>query len=85
MIHARSDYDRMQDPDGLIGEDEPVMLFRAKDRLMQSALKAYADACEAEGLKEMEMTVRKHLQRVQIWQDEHGCKMPDMPKGAAKL
>jgi hypothetical protein len=32
MRHARADYDRIQDPDGLIPQDEPVFLIRGQDR-----------------------------------------------------
>jgi hypothetical protein len=31
MLHARKDYMRIQDPAGLIPEDEPVFLLRAQD------------------------------------------------------
>ena len=31
MKHARADYDRIQDPDGLIPDDEPVFLIRGQD------------------------------------------------------
>lgn len=31
MIHARSDYDGIQDASGKIPEDEPVFVLRAKD------------------------------------------------------
>ena len=53
MIHARSDYDRIQDPavndpsllsEGStpIGEDEPVFLIRAKDKYAVMCLQAWA-------------------------------------------
>lgn len=32
MKHARPDYDRIQDPAGIIPEDEPVFLLRGQDR-----------------------------------------------------
>lgn len=32
MWHFREDYNRIQDPESKIAEDEPVVLFRAKDR-----------------------------------------------------
>ncbi len=32
MKHARKDYDRIQDPEHQIPEDEPVFLLRAQDR-----------------------------------------------------
>lgn len=28
MIHARDDYNRIQDPENKIGKDEPVLLIR---------------------------------------------------------
>lgn len=31
MKHARKDYNRIQDPAGLIPDDEPVFLLRAQD------------------------------------------------------
>ena len=31
MIHARDDYNRIQDPAGLIPADEPVFLLRGQD------------------------------------------------------
>ena len=33
MIHARDDYNRIQDPAGKIPADEPVFLLRAQDEL----------------------------------------------------
>ena len=44
MKHARPDYDRIQDPAGLIPEDEPVFLLRAQDGLALQALAAYLGA-----------------------------------------
>lgn len=45
MKHAREDYDRIQDPLGLIPEDEPVFLLRAQDRLACQAVAYYAYLC----------------------------------------
>ncbi len=42
MKHAREDYNRIQDPEGKIGEDEPVFLLRAKDELFAEMLVTYA-------------------------------------------
>lgn len=49
MKHARPDYSRIQDPLGLIPEDEPVMLFRAQDKFAASLVRHYADLVEREG------------------------------------
>lgn len=48
MKHAREDYNRIQDPAGLIPEDEPVVLFRAQDKYAGVALLAYAVAVESD-------------------------------------
>lgn len=49
MKHARSDYDRIQDPANLIPEDEPVFLLRGQDRYAAEAVRAWADNVEAGG------------------------------------
>lgn len=41
MKHAREDYNRFQDPENKIPEDEPVMLFRAQDKHFISVLEYY--------------------------------------------
>lgn len=43
MIHARSDYNRIQDPSGLIPDNEPVILFRAQDKHFKAVLEFYKD------------------------------------------
>lgn len=42
MKHAREDYDRIQDPAGLIPKDEPVFLIRAQDPFGPPTLEYYA-------------------------------------------
>ena len=42
MKHARPDYDRIQDPSGKIGGDEPVFLLRAQDISAPEAVRAWA-------------------------------------------
>ena len=42
MLHARADYNRIQDPAGLIPEDEPVFLLRAQDRTAYLAVRWWA-------------------------------------------
>ena len=43
MKHARSDYDRIQDPSRIIPEDEPVFLLRAQDISAPAAVEKWAD------------------------------------------
>ena len=61
MIHAREDYNRIQDPTGKIPADEPVFLLRAQDRYFIKTVQYYASLLEAD--KEVD---RKIVQ--QIWQ-----------------
>lgn len=42
MKHARPDYDRIQDPVGLIPDDEPVFLLRGQDQFAAETLRYYA-------------------------------------------
>jgi hypothetical protein len=63
--HARADYERIQDPDGKIGDDEPVMLFRGQDELFQEVCIHYAGLLLTRygpRKAEMAMMVLKHAQ-----------------------
>lgn len=68
MKHARADYDRIQDPSGLIPEDEPVFLLRAQDKHAAEALRWYADDVEVHGgdAKLVE-AVRRHADLMDAW------------------
>lgn len=80
MRHARSDYNRIQDPAGLIPEDEPVFLLRGQDALAPATLHEYADLVENEnGDPYMVKKVREHAELMATWQHHNKCKMPDMP------
>lgn len=81
MKHARSDYDPIQDPRGLIPEDEPVFLIRAKDLVGWRAVRSWADLAEAAGAGEgIVHRARTHALAMREWQRKHGCQIPDMPK-----
>lgn len=92
MKHARDDYDRIQDPAGLIPEDEPVFLFRAQDRFAAEALDRYAETLEREvrhrdealtdcpianNLAEIAAKTRAQARAFRHWSNR---KNPDMPK-----
>lgn len=77
LKHARSDYDRIQDPAGLIPEDEPVFLLRGQDRYAASMLELYAVAVELnQGNSEIVRLTRQHAKRMKAW-PKH--KEPDLP------
>lgn len=76
MKHARPDYDRIQDPAGLIPEDEPVFLFRAQDKHTARVLAYYVRLVEGDGgdQKIVDATLA-HIERVEAWPKK---KQPDM-------
>ena len=43
MVHSREDYNRIQDPAGLIPVDEPVFLLRAQDPSAAPAIRKWAE------------------------------------------
>jgi len=91
MIHARTDYDRIQDPAVMmpelltpghlsIGIDEPVFLFRAKDKFFQRVLMAYAAMLEADPAVDRQMVqlTIDQMVRADEWQKKNGSKTPDL-------
>jgi len=93
MRHARADYIRFQDPalenpsllsegSTAIAEDEPVMLFRAKDRLFVSVLEHYKrELFRIEAAPNMIYAVDEHIEEAREWQLLNGTHVPDMPEG----
>jgi len=80
MIHARKDYDHIQDPSGKIAADEPVFLLRAKDVLAPMCLILWAEELITRGGdKEMAGMVADHAAKMIDWQEKNGCKLPDLP------
>lgn len=80
MKHARSDYDRIQDPAGLIPQDEPVFLLRARDRLAPRTIRYWV----AQGFKigvdlAMLEAADEQSKAMERWQAQRGSKTPDMP------
>jgi hypothetical protein len=79
MQHARSDYNRIQDPTGLIPDDEPVFLIRAKDRVGAAAVRAWARLhVEAGGDPAMANAAIIHAGRMDAWPEKQEA---DAPKG----
>lgn len=80
MRHAREDYNRFQDPENKIPEDEPVMLFRAQDEYARFALEGYVDAIKndqqatAEAV-DIAIVVQKFLTEFNEWSVQ---KSPDL-------
>jgi hypothetical protein len=82
MLHARNDYQGIQDTLGLtnIPENEPVFLFRAQDPFASSMLRIYADNIQKAGAtKEMVLLVHEHADRMEQWQKKKA--VPDIIAG----
>lgn len=79
MFHARQDYQHIQDPEGRIGEDEPVMLFRSRDALAPEVLRYYAKLIRQKmDDPRLATEVEKHAARMEAWQEVNGKKFPDV-------
>ena len=66
MIHARPDYDRIQDP--LIPKDEPVFLIRAQDMLSVDVVLYWASRNEAVGGDpKLTQLARQHAELMKKW------------------
>lgn len=63
-------------------EDEPVILFRARDRLALPLLHQYFEFCKADGATDYQLeSMTEMIQRFQSWADENTTKQPGITKG----
>ena len=76
MIHAREDYNRIQDPQGRIPADEPVFLLRAQDQLACMAVAYYAALSKEAQAPEVAAKAQAHANRMAAWPKK---KLPDLP------
>ena len=77
MKHARTDYDRIQDPSGLIPADEPVFLIRGQDVSGGDAVRAWAALAYAQGASDDICTIaREHAAKMDAWPKK---KVADFP------
>lgn len=64
MIHARPDYQRIQDPSGKIPEDEPVFLLRAQDQTAAATVRYWAGLQSVGLLRNM---AKQHADDMDRW------------------
>lgn len=68
MIHAREDYNRIQDPAGKIPEDEPVFIIRAQDIIGATVLRFWADENDRVGGNvDASRLAREQSDRMDAW------------------
>ena len=86
MLHARADYQgRIIDKAGLIPDDEPVFMLRARDMLAPALVILWSEQLRAAGGDPaMADLAFKHASAMRRWQATHGGpKLPDLPTPAA--
>jgi hypothetical protein len=77
MKHSRADYDRIQDPAGLIPDDEPVFLLRGQDELAAQHVRDWAEHAELRGCSpEVVAAARAHADKMDAWPKK---KLADLP------
>lgn len=70
-------YGRVTLERGTVGEDEPVVVFRAQDRLLPALLDVYAQMCaEAGSLERHLVAVDAARGHVEAWQRDHHTQIP---------
>jgi hypothetical protein len=83
-----SKYGKVTTEHGDIPDDEPVIVFRAQDRLSVSALRAYFELCMVAGSPQRHLTlVSSTIRRFAGWQNEHvgQVKVPDSERSRTWL
>lgn len=78
MKHAREDYNRIQDPMGLIPEDEPVFLLRAQDTAAADTIEFWATLNEERGGDpKASRLARLHADRMRLWPKQKPADLPN--------
>lgn len=86
MLHARSDYNHIQDPTGKIPADEPVFILRGTDVCAPDAISHWAHLAEMRGADPIIINAAlDQAAAIRKYQRTKGVgKVPDMPESAQK-
>lgn len=70
-------YGRVTTEHGTIGEDEPVVVFRAKDKMLPDLLDVYLGMCGVAGSPEKHIAgIEATRAEVMAWQETHFTQVP---------
>lgn len=70
-------YGRVTVERGTIGEDEPVVVFRAQDQLLPEVIRYYAKLCRENGSPARHIAgLYATLERVRDWQHDNHVHIP---------
>lgn len=79
-------YGRVTTEFGTLGEDEPVVVFRAQDRLLPKLLKVYRILCELDGSPQHHLDIiHGNAERVKAWQAENPPRTPNSDAYMARI
>ena len=68
MIHARKDYNRIQDPENKIPGDEPVFLLRAQDQVAAEVVRIWVVLHLARGGEEtIALLAQRQAELMEKW------------------
>lgn len=71
-------YGQVVVPGSTIAEDEPVVVFRGKDKLLPALLQKYAAMCRDAGSPEHHIDlIQDSYEQLVAWQAENVTKVPD--------
>lgn len=71
-------YGRVTIEHGSIGENEPVVVFRAQDKLLPAVLDYYQQLCAQAGSPQAHVSMLDEtLRQVRVWQEENPVKVPE--------
>jgi hypothetical protein len=79
-----SKYGRVYTERGMIGDKEPVIIFRAQDRLAPAVIDYYRQLCQANGAGDDHLAaIDRASQAFGTWRSSHlgQVKLPDTPEG----
>lgn len=77
-------YGRVTTEHGNIGEDEPVVVFRAQDELLLPLLHIYRSLCQDAGSPERHLSIIDDtFNKVLTWQENNPTKTPDSESSRA--
>lgn len=79
-------YGRVQTEFGDIGEDEPVFIFRAQDKLLLDVIGDYRSDCVAAGSPQHHLdAIDESARRIREWQSENYTRVPNSDKYAQRI
>lgn len=69
---------------GSVAETEPVVVFRAQDKLLPELLEHYVRLCAAAGSPERHLDlIHRSIQQVREWQQDHHTQVPNSESSRA--